>query len=55
MTGRTHYVTMRHARPGLDVALLDRIRRQWEGFFEEATEGRMRVETGLRVGVSGAP
>ena len=32
-----------------DVALLDRIRRQWGGFFEEATEGRMRVETRLRA------
>ena len=35
-----------------DVALLDRIRRQWRGFFEEATEGRMRVETRLRASLS---
>jgi hypothetical protein len=27
---------------------LDRIRRQWEGFFVQATGGRMRVETALR-------
>jgi hypothetical protein len=27
---------------------LDRIRRQWEGFFVQATGGRMRVETVLR-------
>ena len=39
----------RTAEPG-DVALLDRIRRQWEAFFGEATEGRMRVETRLRSG-----
>ena len=38
-----------------DLALLERIRRRWEGFFEEATEGRMRVETRLRVGVSAPP
>lgn len=34
-----------------EVARLDTIRRQWEGFFGEATEGRMRVETRLRAGV----
>lgn len=33
-----------------DVTLLDTIRRQWEAFFGEATEGRMRVETRLRTG-----
>ena len=32
-----------------DVALLDRIRVQWETFFSEATDGRMRVETRLRA------
>lgn len=37
-----------------EVAKLDRIRRQWEGFFGEATEGRMRVETRLRAGVPAA-
>jgi hypothetical protein len=29
------------------VAKVDRIRRQWEGFFEQATEGRMRADTRL--------
>ena len=37
-----------------EVARLDTIRRQWEGFFGEATEGRMRVETRLRAGGSAA-
>ena len=31
-----------------DLEKLDRIRLQWEPFFGEATEGRMRVETRLR-------
>ena len=38
-----------------DVATLDTIRRQWEPFFTEATEGRMRVETRLRPGASTIP
>ena len=38
-----------------DVARLDRIRRQWEEFFAEATEGRMRVETRLRTSARAAP
>ena len=38
-----------------DVALIDKIRRQWEPFFTEATEGRMRVETRLRPGASLIP
>jgi hypothetical protein len=29
------------------VAKLDRIRRQWEEFFGQATEGRMRADTRL--------
>jgi hypothetical protein len=32
---------------GDQVEKLDRIRRQWEPFFAQATGGRMRVETGL--------
>lgn len=31
-----------------DIAKIDRIRREWEGFFQEATEGRMRAQTRLR-------
>jgi hypothetical protein len=31
-----------------EVAKIDRIRSQWEGFFLQATEGRMRAETRLR-------
>ena len=38
-----------------DVEKLDKIRLQWETFFSEATEGRMRVETRLRPGASAAP
>ena len=38
-----------------DVATLDTIRRQWEPFFTEATEGRMRVETRLPPGASTIP
>lgn len=34
-----------------DIAKLDTIRRQWEPWFSEATEGRMRVETRLQPGV----
>jgi hypothetical protein len=30
------------------VDKLDRIRQQWEPFFLQATDGRMRVETRLR-------
>ena len=30
------------------VDKVDRIRRQWEAFFQQATEGRMRAETRLR-------
>lgn len=30
------------------IQKLDRIRRQFEGFFGQATDGRMRAETGLR-------
>ena len=33
---------------GGQIAKLDRIRRQWEAFFLQATEGRMRAETVLR-------
>lgn len=33
---------------GDHVAKLDNIRRQWEGFFLNATDGRMRVDTRLR-------
>jgi hypothetical protein len=32
-----------------EVAKLDRIRREWEGFFLKATDGRMRAETRLRA------
>ena len=35
-----------------DLEKLDKIRLQWETFFSEATEGRMRVETRLRPGAS---
>ena len=35
-----------------DVAALDTIRRQWEPWFGEATDGRMRVETRLNPGAS---
>ena len=38
-----------------DVAKLDAIRRQWEPWFSEATEGRMRVETRLNPGASASP
>lgn len=31
-----------------DIAKIDRIRREWEGFFLEATDGRMRADTRLR-------
>lgn len=31
-----------------DVAKIDRIRREWEGFFRDATDGRMRAQTRLR-------
>jgi hypothetical protein len=30
------------------IAKIDRIRREWEAFFQKATDGRMRVETRLR-------
>jgi hypothetical protein len=30
------------------VDKLDRIRRQWEPFFQQATSGRMQVDTRLR-------
>lgn len=33
---------------GSDVAKIDRIRREWEGFFLQATDGRMRAITSLR-------
>ena len=35
-----------------DLEKLDTIRLQWERFFRDATEGRMRVETRLRPGAS---
>ena len=38
-----------------DLAKLDTIRRQWEPWFSEATEGRMRVETRLNPGASASP
>jgi hypothetical protein len=31
-----------------DISKIDRIRREWEEFFQQATEGRMRAETRLR-------
>ena len=31
-----------------DIAKLDRIRREWEGFFEQSTDGRAEAETDLR-------
>jgi hypothetical protein len=31
-----------------DIGKLDRIRREWETFFQQATEGRMRAITTLR-------
>jgi hypothetical protein len=30
------------------IAKVDRIRRAWETFFQQATEGRMQAVTGLR-------
>jgi hypothetical protein len=42
------YVVGAGRTPGADqVEKLDRIRRQWESFFAQATGGRMRVETSL--------
>ena len=42
------YVVSAGRTAGADqIDKLDRIRRQWEGFFAQATGGRMRVETGL--------
>ena len=38
-----------------DIARLDTIRRQWEPWFSEATDGRMRVETRLSPGASASP
>ncbi|MYD69401.1 MAG: hypothetical protein F4W89_01455 [Acidobacteria bacterium] len=38
-----------------DLAKLDTIRRQWEPWFSEATDGRMRVETRLNPGASANP
>ena len=34
--------------PAAEIARLDNIRQAWEGFFSEATGGRMRLETRLR-------
>ena len=34
--------------PAAEIARLDNIRQAWEGFFSQATGGRMRVETHLR-------
>ena len=36
----------RNAEPA-QISKLDRIRRQWEDFFRQATDGRMRAETRL--------
>ena len=38
-----------------ELAKLDTIRRQWEPWFSEATDGRMRVETRLSPGASATP
>jgi hypothetical protein len=37
----------RTADPG-QISKLDQIRRAWEGFFQQATDGRMRANTSLR-------
>jgi hypothetical protein len=42
------YVMTRGTTPGADVQKLDRIRAAWPAFFQQATEGRMTVETTLR-------
>jgi hypothetical protein len=44
------YVVTGPATNQAEVTKLDTIRRQWEGFFQQATDGRMRVETRLRTG-----
>ena len=38
-----------------ELAKLETIRRQWEPWFSEATDGRMRVETRLNPGISASP
>jgi hypothetical protein len=38
----------RGTTPGADVQKLDRIRAAWPAFFQQATEGRMTVQTTLR-------
>jgi hypothetical protein len=42
------YVTTSAATNQAEVAKLDNIRRQWETFFSQATNGRMTAETRLR-------
>jgi hypothetical protein len=43
-----HIVGAGRTANAAEVAKVDRIRSQWEGFFLQATEGRMRAETRLR-------
>jgi hypothetical protein len=43
------YVVSRDRTPeSTQIAKLDRIRREWEGYFQKATDGRMRATTALR-------
>jgi hypothetical protein len=43
------YVLSRDRTPdSTQIAKLDRIRREWEGYFQKATDGRMRAITALR-------
>jgi hypothetical protein len=43
-----HVVGASRTPNAAEVAKVDRIRAQWEGFFLQATDGRMRAETRLR-------
>jgi hypothetical protein len=43
-----YLVTAGRSQDAAQIAKIDRIRRQWEPFFQNATDGRMRADTRLQ-------
>ena len=43
-----YLVTAGRSQDAGQVDKVDRIRRQWESFFQQATDGRMRADTRLQ-------